>query len=55
MFEEKVRRLMLRKMLNIKKIKPRNFQVLFLRNDDSQDIEVHEVKEVDFIYTLQVL
>lgn len=49
MLEEKVRRLMLRKMLNIKKINPRNFQVLFLRNDDSQDVEVHEVKEVDFL------
>jgi hypothetical protein len=40
---------MLRKMLKIKKIKPPKFQVLFLRNDESQEVEVHEVKEVDFL------
>lgn len=37
------------KMLGIKKVKPRKFQVLFLRNDASQDVEVHEVKQVDFL------
>ena len=40
---------MLRKMLKIRKMKPCKFQVLFLRNDASQEVEVHEVKEVDFL------
>jgi hypothetical protein len=40
---------MLRKMLKIKKMKPPKFQVLFLRNDESQEVEVQEVKEVDFL------
>jgi hypothetical protein len=44
--EEKVRRLMLSKIFEIK---PCKFQVLFLRNDDSERVEVHEVKEVDFL------
>ncbi len=36
------------KMLNIKGVKSPKFQVLFLRNDPSQEVEVHEVKQVDF-------
>jgi hypothetical protein len=40
---------MLRKMLGIKESKPHKFQVLFLRNDASQEVEVHEVKQVDFL------
>ncbi len=40
---------MLRKMLKIRKIKAPKFQVLFLRNDASQEVEVQEVKEVDFL------
>jgi hypothetical protein len=39
---------MLREMLQIKKTKPQNFQVLFLRNDATQQVEVHEVGQVDF-------
>jgi hypothetical protein len=39
---------MLGEVLNIKEIKPQKFQVLFLRNDSSQGVEVHEVKRVDF-------
>ena len=40
---------MLRKMLEIKKANRSKFQVLFLRNDSSQEVEVHEVKNVDFL------
>ena len=40
---------MLSKMLDIKKVTPRDFQVLFLGNDANQDVEVHEVKQVDFL------
>ena len=39
---------MLGEVLNIKEIKPQKFQVLFLQNDSSQEVEVHEVKLVDF-------
>jgi hypothetical protein len=39
---------MLSKMLKVENVNIRKFQVLFLRNDDSQEVEVHEVKEVDF-------
>jgi hypothetical protein len=39
---------MLREMLEIKKAKPK-FQVLFLRNDSSQEVEVQDVKQVDFL------
>jgi hypothetical protein len=38
---------MLTDILEIKKA-PCKFQVLFLRNDASQEVEVHEVKQVDF-------
>jgi hypothetical protein len=40
---------MLSKMLDIEKVRPQKFQVLFLRNDANQDVEVHEVKQVDFL------
>ena len=40
---------MLKKMLDIKKVKPLEFQVLYLRNDASEDVEVQEVKNVDFL------
>lgn len=40
---------MLREMLEIKKTKPQRFQVLFLRNDAGQQVEVHEVGQVDFL------
>jgi hypothetical protein len=36
-------------MLNIKKPNQREFQVLFLSNDSSQKVEVHEVSDVDFL------
>ena len=35
--------------LKIPKTKPQSFQILFLRNDHNQEVEVHEVEEVDFI------
>lgn len=38
----------MREVLEIKK-NPQLFQILFLRNDKSQKVEVQEVKEVDFI------
>jgi hypothetical protein len=41
---------MLSKILNAGKIDTRRkFQILFLRNDSSQEVEVHEVKQVDFL------
>jgi hypothetical protein len=40
---------MLREMLEIKKAKLQKFQVLFLRNDSSQEVEVQDVKQVDFL------
>ncbi len=40
---------MLREMLQIKKTKPQRFQVLFLRNDATQQVEVHEAGQVNFI------
>jgi hypothetical protein len=43
---------MLSKMLELKKSKNRTFQVLFLRNDPSQEVEVQEGIEVDF-YDIQ--
>ncbi len=40
---------MLRQVLQTGKTKPQpKFQVLFLRNDSSQEVEVHDVKQVDF-------
>jgi hypothetical protein len=40
---------MFSKMLNPKKAKTRNYEVLFLGNDKEQDVEVHEVNQVDFL------
>ncbi len=40
---------MLSEISKQRKEKAKQFQVLFLRNDSSQDVEVHEVKEVDFL------
>lgn len=40
---------MLRQFLEPEKSHPQTeFQVLFLRNDASQQVEVHDVKQVDF-------
>jgi hypothetical protein len=39
---------MLRQILQTKKAKPM-FQILFLRNDAGQEVEVHDVKKVDFL------
>jgi hypothetical protein len=39
---------MLRQILETKKAKSK-FQVLFLRNDTGQEVEVHDVKQVDFL------
>lgn len=35
-------------MLDIEKIKPKSFQVLFLHDDPSQNVEVHEVGQIDY-------
>jgi hypothetical protein len=40
---------MLNGLLETKKEKQRVFQVLLLNNDASQDVEVHEAKQVDFL------
>jgi len=41
---------MLKEMLEVKgREKPRVFQVLLLRNDASQEVEVQEAEEVDFL------
>ena len=40
---------MFSEMLETKKVKSRNYEVLFLRNDRDQNVEVHEVKKVDFL------
>ncbi len=40
---------MLSRTFIVKKAAPRSFQVLFLRNDSSDAVEVHEVKDVDFL------
>jgi hypothetical protein len=40
---------MLSKSVEIKGEKPQTFQVMFLRNDCSQEVEVHEAKQVDFL------
>ncbi len=39
---------MLRQILQTKKAKPK-FQVMFLHNDAGQEVEVHDVKQVDFL------
>jgi hypothetical protein len=41
---------MLSKILKVGKMNSRRkFQILFLGNDTSQEVEVHEVKQVDFL------
>ena len=40
---------MLSEMLETKRAKQRCYEVLFLRNDANQDVEVHQVKHVDFL------
>jgi hypothetical protein len=39
---------MLNSLIEIKKEKPRVFQVLLLDNDKSEDVEVQEAEQVDF-------
>jgi hypothetical protein len=39
---------MLSEILRTKKEKSQEFQVLFLRNDSTQKVEVQDVREVDF-------
>ncbi len=39
---------MLKSLIEIKKEKPRVFQVLLLDNDRSEDVEVQEAEHVDF-------
>ena len=41
--------MMLSKLVEFKGEKPQTFQVVFLRNDCSQEVEVHEAKQVDFL------
>lgn len=36
-------------LVEIKGEKPQTFQVVFLRNDCSQEVEVHEAEQVDFL------
>ncbi len=43
---------MLKEQFTIKKANRQSFQILFLRNDSSQEVEVQEVNEVDF-FTVQ--
>jgi hypothetical protein len=45
---------MLERLLEIRRAKP-SFQVLFLRNDPSQEVEVHELEQVDFLTVQQRL
>jgi hypothetical protein len=40
---------MLGELVEIKEEKPQTFQVMFLRNDCSQEVEVHEAEQVDFL------
>jgi hypothetical protein len=40
---------MLRGLLDVKGEKSQTFQVMLLENDVSDDVEVHETKEVDFL------
>jgi hypothetical protein len=40
---------MLKEMLEVKKEKPQVFQVLLLHNDASQEVEIQEAEEVDFL------
>jgi hypothetical protein len=40
---------MMSKLVEFKEEKPQTFQVVFLRNDCNQEVEVHEAKQVDFL------
>jgi hypothetical protein len=40
---------MLKNLIEVKKEKPRVFQVLLLNNDASQEVEVQEAEQVDFL------
>ena len=40
---------MLREMFETEKVKSQQFQVLFLRNNATQEVEVQEVKQVNFL------
>jgi hypothetical protein len=40
---------MLSELVEFKGGKPQTFQVVFLRNDCSQEVEVHEAEQVDFL------
>jgi hypothetical protein len=40
---------MLRELLDIKGEKSQKFQVILLRNDKSDEVEVHEAEEVDYL------
>jgi signal recognition particle receptor subunit beta len=40
---------MLKEMLEVKRENPQVFQVLLLDNDASQEVEVHENEQVDFL------
>ncbi len=40
---------MLKEMCEVKKEKPRLFQVMFLDNDVGQEVEIQEVEEIDFL------
>jgi len=46
---------MMKRLLKIKRRKPRNFQVLFLKNDSSQDVEAQDFEQVDFLAVQQHL
>ena len=46
---------MLRRILKINKTKQPMFQVLFLRNDTNQEVEVHETSQLDFLALQQHL
>jgi hypothetical protein len=40
---------MLSELFEFKGGKPQTFQVMFIRNDCSQEVEVHEAEQVDFL------
>jgi len=45
----KMKNTMLKNLTEVKKEKARVFQVLFLNNDASQEVEVQEAEQVDFL------
>ena len=40
---------MLRELIDVKTEKTQTFQVMLLRNDSDQEVEVHEAENVDFL------